>query len=215
MSRQLLARIVVVASAVAVVPATNPSSAGASPIDDQREKVEQITDELERLEQQSDILAEDYVTAIDEQRQLETEVGDAEQRVAAKRGEVEALRSELSEVAVRAFANSGTDALGPMFSDSASYTDDLQRDQLSRVALSTGTATTDELDQAVSDLEDEESALENKREEVADQAARVEQARVDNDARKGDYEAARAAAEAELGDLIREEEERRARESYE
>ena len=214
-SRQTIARVLLVATAVAVVPAMNPSSVGASPVEDQREEVQRITDELERLEQESDILAEDYVTAIDEKNQLDAQVAEAEEDVAAKETEVEELRGELSEVAVRAFTSSGSDALGPMFSDSSQYTENLQRDQLSRVALSTGTATTDELDQAVAELEAERSNLEDMRAAAEEQTRHVEEAKRANEERKADYESARAEAEETLGRLIQEEEERRARESYE
>jgi peptidoglycan DL-endopeptidase CwlO len=214
-SRKTIARVLVVATAVAVVPAMNPSSVGATPVEDQRDEVQRIADELERLEQESDILAEDHVTAIDEKNQLDAQVADAEEDVAAKAAEVDELRGELSEVAVRAFTSSGTDALGPMFSDSSQYTEGLQRDQLSRVALSTGTATTDELDQAVAELEAERSNLEDMRAAAAEQARRVEAAKSANEERKVEYESARAEAEDKLGRLIQEEEERRARESYE
>lgn len=215
MNRSRFVRVIVVASAVAVAPVMAPfGSVGASPIDDQRAEVQRIANELERLEMESDILAEDYVTAIDELRQLEDEVAEAEKAVAAKEAEVAALRSELSEVAVRAFTNSGADALGPMFSDSSQYTESLQRDQLSRIALSTGTATTDQLDEAVADLHEERERLEDKREEAEAKAEQVEAAREATEARKAEYQQARADAEAKLGELIREEEERRARESY-
>ncbi len=216
MNRSRFVRVIVVASAVAVAPVMTPfGSAGASPIDDQRAEVQRITDELERLEREADILAEDYVTAIDEHRQLEEEVAKAEKAVAAKEAEVEALRGELSDVAVRAFTNSGADGLGPMFSDSSQYTESLQRDQLSRIALSTGTASTDQLDEAVADLHEERERLEDKREEAKEKAEQVEAAREATEARKAEYQEARADAEAKLGQLIREEEERRARESYE
>ena len=214
-SRKTIAWVLIVATAVAVVPAMNPSSVGATPVEDQRAEVQRITDELERLEQESDILAEDYVTAIDEKNQLDAQVAEAEEDVAAKEAEVDELRGELSEVAVRAFTSSGTDALGPMFSDSSQYTEGLQRDQLSRIALSTGTATTDELDQAVAELEAERSNLEDMRAAAEEQTRRVDAAKSANEERKAEYESARAEAEQKLGRLIQEEEERRARESYE
>ena len=109
----------------------------------------------------------------------------------------------------------GTNGLGPMFTDSSTFTDDLQRDQLSRVALSAGTATTDELDQAVSDLNDERAILEDTRDQAAAKAEQVEQAKQATEEKKAEYIEARAEAEAELGRLVQEEEERRARESYE
>ena len=212
--RQWVVRVAAVVVTVAVLPAV-PSPVSADPIDDQRQRVDQLTDELERLEERSDILAEDYVTAVDEKNRLDAEVAAAEQRVAEKAAEVDALRGELSQVAVRSYMGAGTNGLGPMFTDSSEFTDELQRDQLSRVALDAGTATTDELDQAVADLSAEQAQLEDTRNAAAAKADQVAQAREATDEKKAEYTEARAEAEAELGQLIQEEEERRARESYE
>ena len=213
--RQGVARSMVVALAVAVLPAAIPFAAAADPIDDQRAEVERITDELQELEEQSDILAEKYVQAIDEKERLDAEVAAAEERVAAKQAEVAQLRGELGEMAVRSFIGAGSNGLGPMFTASSEFTDDLQRDHLSRVALSEGTATTDELDQAVADLAAEQAALEDKRDDAAELAEEVATTKEATDEKHAEYEEARADAEAELGQLIKEEEERRARESYE
>ena len=213
--RHGVVRVMVVALAVAVFPASVPFAAGADPIDDQRAEVERITDELEQLEEQSDILAEEYVQAIDEKERLDSEVAAAEERVAAKQAEVAQLRGELGEMAVRSFIGAGSNGLGPMFTASTEFTDDLQRDHLSRVALSEGTATTDELDQAVADLAAEQAALEEKRDDAAELAEEVAATKEATDEKHAEYEEARADAEAELGQLIKEEEERRARESYE
>ena len=83
------------------------------------------------------------------------------------------------------------------------------------VALSAGTATTDELDQAVSDLHDEQAILEDTRDQAVAKAEQVEQAKQATEEKKAEYTEARSSAEAELGRLVQEEEERRARESYE
>jgi cell wall-associated NlpC family hydrolase len=202
--------------AVAVVPATflSSSTAGADPVDDQRAEVERITDQLADLREQSDVLAEDYVTAIDEKNRLEADVTKAEKRVAAKEAQVAELRGELGDLAVRSFIGAGSNGLGPMFTASSEFTADLQRDQLSRVALSAGTATTDELDQAVADLEEERATLEDKRDQAADKAEEVAAAKDATDDKVAEYQDARADAEATLGRLIQEEEERRARESF-
>ena len=187
----------------------------ADPIDNQRQRVQELTDELEQLEETSDILAEDYVTALDEQRRLEAEVAAAAQQVAEREAQVKALRGDLAEVAVQSFMGAGTNGLGPVFNDSSAYTEDLQRDQLARVALSAGDATTDELDEAVADLNEQRGVLEDREDEAAAAAAEVEQAQQATEAKKTEYQQARSDAEAELGRLIQEEEERRARESYE
>jgi peptidoglycan DL-endopeptidase CwlO len=215
--RQGVGRIIAVVVAVALVPAAafNSSTVSADPVDDQRAEVERIADQLADLREQSDILAEDYVTAIDDKNRLDADVAKAEKRVAAKEAQVAALRGELGELAVRSFIGAGSNGLGPMFTASSEFTADLQRDQLSRVALSAGTATTDELDQAVADLEQERAALEDKRDEAAGKAEEVAAAKDATDEKVTEYQEARSDAEAKLGRLIQEEEERRARESFE
>ena len=63
--RQLL-RVFPVAVAIAlIVPAMAPTVVQAQTVDGQRQKVEDIVDELERLEEKSNQLAEEYVEAID------------------------------------------------------------------------------------------------------------------------------------------------------
>jgi peptidoglycan DL-endopeptidase CwlO len=215
--RQGVGRIIAAVLAVALVPAAafNSSTVSADPVDDQRAEVERIADQLADLREQSDILAEDYVTAIDEKNRLDADVAKAEKKVAAKEAQVAALRGELGELAVRSFIGAGSNGLGPMFTASSEFTADLQRDQLSRVALSAGTATTDELDQAVADLEQERAALEDKRDEAAGKAEEVAAAKDATDEKVAEYQEARSDAEAKLGRLIQEEEERRARESFE
>ncbi|MET0144884.1 MAG: NlpC/P60 family protein [Ilumatobacteraceae bacterium] len=213
--RPRAAGLALVACALTVSVVLSPASANAQTVDEQKARVQQITDQLEALEERSDILAEDYVTAVDEKNRLDAEVAAAEQRVAAKAAEVDALRGQLSTVAVQTYMGVGTNGFGPLFTDSSAVTDDLQRDQLSRVALSAGTASTDELDQAVSDLNDERAILDSTRDAAAAKAEQVDQAKKATDEKKAEYTTARADAEAKLGELIKEEEERRARESYE
>jgi len=207
--------LLVAASLAAGASFLGADPVAADPVEDQRQRVQELTNELEQLEETSDILAEDYVTALDEQRRLDAEVAAAAQQVAEREAEVQALRGDLAQVAVQAFMGAGTNGLGPMFNDSSAYTEELQRDQLARVALSAGDATTDELDQAVSELHDQRSILEDRQAEAAAAAVEVEQAQQATEAKKAEYQQARGDAEAELGRLIQEEEERRARESYE
>ena len=166
--RHRAARVTVVALAVADAPRARcrpPSPPHRSTT--RQARVEQLTDELERLEEKSDILAEDYVTAIDEKNRLDAEVAAAEQKVAAKQAEVDALRGELSQVAVagvhgRRHRRARADVHGlrrrsPTICSATSC-------RASR--SSAGTATTDELEQAVSDLNEERAALEATRNEA-------------------------------------------------
>ncbi|MEZ5297648.1 MAG: hypothetical protein R2697_15640 [Ilumatobacteraceae bacterium] len=155
--RRSFTRSAVVAAAIVLAaPAVFPEVAGASVGDAERE-VQRIVDELERLHTQADVLAEDYAEAVDQKGQLDVEVTEAEQRVAAKQAELNSLRGDLSEVAIRSFTGAGADVLGPLFSSPTQYGEGLQRDQYSRVALAVGTTTTDDLDELIADLDQEKA----------------------------------------------------------
>jgi len=133
---------VVVATLLFVVPFVSPNVVLAN-VEDQRREVERIVDELDRLHEQADILAEDYAEAVDQKNQLDVEIVDAEARVAEKEAELTALRGDLAAVAVQEFTGAGSDVLGPLFSNAEAYSDDLRGQQYSRVAMDVGTGTTD------------------------------------------------------------------------
>ena len=209
-----LSKILVVASTMTfIVPGVFPEIAKAS-VADQRREVERVVDELDRLHEQADILAEDWAEAEDNLRQLDQEVIESEARVAAKQGELTALRGDLSEVAVRSFIGAGTDVLGPLFSNAELYSDGLRRDQFSRVALSVGTSTTDDLDELIADLDAEQKNLEQKRSEVEALKETITQKQQQTEELTAQFDERRAQEEARLGVLIAEEEQRRADEAY-
>jgi cell wall-associated NlpC family hydrolase len=207
--------LVVALALAAAVPVALPTSASADPISDQKALVSKVTDQLEALETQSDILAENLVTALDEKTQLDAQVAAAEQKVAEQQAAVEALRGQLSQVAVQAYMGAGTNTSSPMFNSSADVTDSLARDQLARVAMSAGAATTDQYEEAVKQLEAEQQALDDARAAAAAKAEQIKSDKAATDKQTAEYTKARADAEAKLGTLIQQEEERRARESYE
>ena len=207
--------VAVTGATIVVVPLFAPKYVAADQIDDQRARVEQLTDQLEALERQADILAEDYVVAMDELRQLEEDVAAAEEAVAEQQAEVADLQAELSDVAIQAFMNAGSGSVGAIFTDSQSFNDELQRTELSRSALSTGTADSDDLERELGELADAQESLESQRDAAEDKKEEVEAARAATEDQTAEYAEARQDAEAELGQLIQEEEERRARESYE
>jgi cell wall-associated NlpC family hydrolase len=212
--KRRLAQVLVAASAFTfVLPTAFPEVAQAG-VDDQRREVERIVDELDRLHQQADILAEDYAEAEDQKRQLDADVLEAEARVAAKEAELNSLRGDLSEVAIRAFTGAGGDVLGPLFSNAESYGDTLAKDQFSRVALSVGTTTTDDLDEFISELDADKKDLEQKRRQVEDLKVTIEQKRQQTEETTAQFVERRAEAEARLGRLIEEEEQRRADEAF-
>ena len=192
-----------------------PSVVGAQSIDDQRREVERIVDELDRLHVKADTLAEDYAVAMDDQRRLSEDIAIAEARVAEREAELASLQGDLATVAVRAFTRSGTDVLGPLLSDAATYSDNLQRDQYSRIALSVGAGTTDDLGETIRELGIERAELDQLRSEseelsvdISDKLALVEEW-------TSAYEDAKSEAETRLGDLIEAEEQRRSQEAFE
>ena len=192
-----------------------PDAAHAQTIDQQQAEVERIVDELERLHERADILAEDYAVAMDDQRRLNGDIDLAKGRVALRQAELSELQGDLSTVAVRAFTRSGTDVLGPLLSNASAYSDDLTRDQLSRVALRVGAGTTDDLNEAIRSLELEQIELNRLLGEAEDLADRISGMIDEVESATSSYEQARADAEAKLGRLIAEEEQHRSQLAFE
>ena len=213
-SRPRLGRVIVVASVLTMaLPAVFPEAVQAT-VEDQRREVERIVDELDRLHTQADILAEDYAEAVDNKNQLDVEIVEAEQRVADKEAELSTLRGDLAGVAIRAFTGTGADVLGPLFSNADSYGEGLRRDQYSRVALSAGTSTTDDLDELISDLDDERDNLESKRAQAEALTITIADKQQQTESLTTEYIQRRDSAQARLGRLIEEEEQRRADAAY-
>ncbi len=211
--KQIL-RVLPVALAVTfVAPVALPTVVSAQSVDQQRQKVEDIVDELERLEERARQLGEDYVEAIETKDALDLEIVDAEARIAEQEAELNQLRASLSDMALRSFVGGGSVPLGPLFEDSDNLNDAVKRDELARVALSAGDVTTDELDALVDDINDEKDALDRNREQADQLAASLTDAQSETDRRTQEYTEARADAEAKLGQLIAQEEQRRADES--
>ena len=143
---------VVTGVTVLVASLTAAGVASADPVDDQRNKVEQYADMIEALEEETARLAEAYDVALDELNELEDDVAAAEESVAEKEAEVAELEAELGDVAVQAFVESATEGMG-IFSEPSQFSEDLQRDELTRVALNSGTADSDDLEVAVNELD--------------------------------------------------------------
>ncbi|MGA1345974.1 MAG: NlpC/P60 family protein [Ilumatobacteraceae bacterium] len=207
-------RSLVAAAALLVSVPVLPQAAHAQSVDDQRREVERLVDELERLHERSDILAEDYAVAMDDQRRLNGDIEIARARVAERQSDLASLQGDLGTVAVRAFTRSGTDVLGPLLSNAAAYADDLTRDSYSRVALRVGAGTVDDLGAAIRSLELEQQELNRLLDESEALAGRLEGMIDEVEASTSAYESARADAERKLGRLIEEEERRRSEAAF-
>ncbi len=190
-----------------------PAVVQAQSVDQQEQRVDDIVDELERLEEQAIKIGEQYADAIESQRALDVEIADAEARVAAQEAELAELRGNLSEMALRSFVGGGGAPLGPLFEDAANLSDSLKREELAKVALNAGDATTDELDALVTDIGDERRSLDAKRAQAEQLATSLTEAKAETESQTAGYTKARADAEAKLGELVQQEEARRAAES--
>jgi cell wall-associated NlpC family hydrolase len=211
--RKLLSVVPIAVALSVLAPSMTTAVVQAQSVDQQKQKVNDIVDELERLQEQAIQLGEQYTDAIDTKTALDAEIADAEARIAEKEAQLAELRGNLSEMALRSFVGGGGAPLGPLFEDSENLNDSLKREELAKVALSAGDVTTDELDALVSDIEDERKALDDKREQADQLAASLTDAQAKTDKLTAEYTKARADAEAKLGKLIQEEEARRAAES--
>lgn len=208
-------RSLLAAAALVVSVPVLPQAVHAQSVDDQRREVERIVDELERLHERSDILAEDYAVAMDDQRRLNGDIEIARARVAERQNDLSRLQGDLGTVAVRAFTRSGTDVLGPLLSNAAAYADDLTRDSYSRVALRVGAGTVDDLGAAIRSLELEQQELNRLLGESEELADRLDGMIDEVQESTAAYESARADAERKLGRLIEEEERARSQAAFE
>jgi peptidoglycan DL-endopeptidase CwlO len=210
---QILRGLPVALAITFAAPVALPTVVDAQGVDQQRQKVEDIVDELERLEERARQLGEDYVEVIDTKQQLDLDIADAELRIAEQEAVLVELRASLSDMARRSFVGGGSVPLGPLFEDSENLNDAVKRDQLARVALSAGDITTDELDAFVAEINDDKNDLDRKREQAQQLAASLTDAQAETERLTSEYTQARADAEAKLGQLIAQEEQRRADES--
>ena len=212
--RRKIAATVVASMVLVLTPSMQVSYVSATNVDDARRRVERIVDELERLAERSDKLAEDYAEAMDEKARLDEEIIEAEARLSALAEQLERLRGDLSAVAVRAFTGAGVDVLGPLFTSASVYSDSLQRDQYSRVALSVGTTTVDDYDALLGEYEREKRSLERMQARTVALGDRLSESLTQTNRLRDDYLERRRQAERDLGAAIEAEERRRAEESY-
>ena len=209
-----LTRAILVASSIVIAAPLVDAGAALATVEGQKAEVQRIVDHLDELHEQADILAEDYAVAVDEKNQLDLDIAKAADQLAAKEAELDSLRGDLAEVAVRTFTGAGADVLGPLFSDASSYSAGLRRDQYSRVALNAGTGTTDDLDELIREIDEQRDDLENDRDRAAQLAEDIVDKQAEVEQLTAEYIEQRADAEARLGELIAEEEERRSQEAF-
>jgi cell wall-associated NlpC family hydrolase len=194
-----------------VAPAV--SQAHADSVDDQRRKVQQIADELDRIAARATQLDDDYTAALDRQDQLAGEIADLQVKVDAQQAELDALQGTLAGIAIDKYVKGGSLELSPLFSNAAAYNDAQQRDQLRGLALDQGAGESDDLQSLVDGLAKQRASLDRKTKEAADLIGYLDTKRSEAEQLETQYQQAYDAAQAELGDLLEQEQERRAAEA--
>jgi len=194
---------------VLVAASLGAGSAAADDVGDQQRRVQQIADQLDALENRIGQLAEDHAAALDRLDALAIEITVAQASVAAKSSELAAVQGQLTAIAVDSYMSGGAATVSPLFSSVTDFADDLARTELSRVALDQGAGTSDEMQALLDDLAAEQASLEAKQAEQSQLIAAIESRQAEGEQLSAQYEQDYAAAQAELGDLIRQEQERR------
>jgi cell wall-associated NlpC family hydrolase len=185
-------------------------TATATGSDSKRREVEALADELERLTERMDGLAEDYVEAIALQEELGVEVQQARDELAQTEQEISAMRGTLYQAALSRFMNGGRNStLTNLLTTTGSVQDALQREEMTSIALNTGALTTDQLDALAYKLNKQRQALEKKEVEAEKLAATVLSRQSDVELLAAQYEARKNSAQGELLTLLRAEQSRR------
>jgi cell wall-associated NlpC family hydrolase len=208
MSRRALSSIVAALALVAGLIG-GPQLVRADGVGNAKAALQQAQDELDNLINQMGQLDEDYGAAQDQKAQVDADIVVAQAKVDEMSAKLGTVQSVLQDIAVTKFTTGGNSALSPLFSDAASFSAAEQKDAMSRVALDTGEATQDDLQSLVDDLAKEKSHLDKKQAEAASLVATLEQKQAQYNELEKSYTAKLAKAQADFGDALVAEQERR------
>jgi peptidoglycan DL-endopeptidase CwlO len=193
-----------------VIGAIAVPSASADSVSDQREEVKQVVAELDRMHEKVDQLNEDYVGYLNQKQELDGEIAISQQKIADQQAQLSLLQTQLANVAVTKVMGGADATLGPLFSDPGAIDEQLQRDHLASVAINAGSASTDDYETLLDELNQETQALQDKQQRALDLAQHAEDSRVKAEDAAAALEDRLAKEQAKLGDLIEEEEQRQA-----
>lgn len=201
-----------VAITAVLTPVAVPGGASAEPVDDKRRQVEALADELERMTERLDALAEDYVEAIALEEELSGEIADAQAEVSAAEAQLAQMRGTLYLSAVTQFMHGGRNStLTNLLASAGGLQDALQRGQLTSIALNQGSLTTDSLDATATELTKKRRVLERKRAQAESVAENVLRRQGATEELAAKFAQLRDSAQGELAELLRAEQQRRER----
>jgi peptidoglycan DL-endopeptidase CwlO len=200
-----LAAAVAIGSLLASATVVSADSVGS-----QKQKVAQLADQLDNLENRIGQLDEDYGAAQDKKAGLDQEIADSEARIAQQEARLGELAGVLGDIAVDKYVRGSALELSPLFSNAEAYSDAEQKDSLSRLALDSGAGSTDEMLALAEDLAKEQASLSRKQQQVADLVAELDSKMAEAQQLQTEYTQKLSSAQADLGAAIEQERERRA-----
>jgi cell wall-associated NlpC family hydrolase len=194
-----------------VVTASQP--AFADTVEDKRRQAQQVADQLERLNDRSDLLVESYNVARMQLEAAQADVAEAETRLAALEGELGGLKTQVSAFAVRSYVYAGqSSGLASLLSGDSIVDGAAQRQGYAAVALGSNLEVTDQLAAKVDDTQRLRDVLAFKRRQAEQYAQNVATARKQVEAAVVETQQLLDKAKGELAVALQEEQERRAAE---
>jgi cell wall-associated NlpC family hydrolase len=210
-TRTLWAVAVLAGVLTSVLP---PSAVSADSIDDQRRRVARIVDELERLAEQADGLGERYSDTLAEQDAVQAEIRATEVKIFDLQKELAVMQANLVGSARRSFVSGGSaGSLSSILGSNGSLTDSIKRAYLGSTAMNAGAANTDAMQGLIDSISAERTKLERQKRQLASTAATLASRLAASDRMLEQYESLRSQALRDLGNLLTEEERRRAQEA--
>jgi len=188
--------------------------ASADTIDDQRRRVAAIVDELERLATEADSLGERYSDTLAQKDAIEAEIEETEVKIFEYQKELAVMQANLVNSAKRSFVSGGSaGTLSSILGGSGSLTDAMKRAYLGSAAANIGASNTDAMQGLIDDITAEKAKLERQKKELASAATTLASRLAASDRLLEQYEGLRSQSLRDLGNLLTEEERRRAEEA--
>ena len=197
-----------------LAPLAVPSSVAADTVDDQRRRVSQIVDELERLAGQADELGEKYSDTLADKFAVEAKIAETEVRIFELQKQLAVMQANLVGAARRSFVTGGSaGSLSSILGSSGSLSDAMKRAYLGSAAANIGASNTDAMQGLIDDIKVERSTLDRQKKQLATTATFLVGRLAASDTLLGQYESLRSQALRDLGNLLTEEERRRSQDA--
>jgi cell wall-associated NlpC family hydrolase len=200
-------RLLVFTLAVSVMLASTPSLAAASPLSNRLDQAQEVREQIDEIDRQVALAAEDYNAANEEHRELVLKTRELETELAEVESNVTRLRKRLGDRAVAMYQN-GPAAFVELLLGAASFEEVVTTWDLLTAISARDARDTAELEDALAELTEKRTVLQRQRDRAAEVAAQMEEEKRSIESRLAERENVLAGLEDEIAALEREEEER-------